>query len=312
MTILDDIKLEVQRKIKLDPKKEALTDKLMLPLLENISYNKDTKCYLIKMYASLYFDNLELLEYLEAHNISLGIFPEWMAIYLLDNSLTKYFTKESYLNFLTKFRPYFLSFFLSIKDVTQPTRDYYIKRFIYLAIIKASELDTIQKDKRLLGTSVFSKISLDTFSDEAYRSASIYQLSNIIACQEKLPNPKTKIRLNNLIIQTNFATHFHDYDLMFDLFRDEELLSLTPQVEYYFLKAKLHNIDLKRALNIYRGNPDIIDNLGVLRKDIFTNYSDDEIIVLSKEINFYNDSPKLKKTQNSNFKRRVLALLPWT
>ena len=131
--ILKEIKLEVQRKINIQKNKEVSTDQEVLKIINNLKdYNNSTKCYLIKMYAAIYFDNLSLLEYLEKNNFSLGTYPNNIAIYLLDNSLTKYFTKESYLDYLIQYKPYFQGFFLSLKNIDYSLKDYYIKRFIYL------------------------------------------------------------------------------------------------------------------------------------------------------------------------------------
>ena len=308
--ILKEIKLEVQRKINIQKNKEVSTDQEVLKIINNLKdYNNSTKCYLIKMYAAIYFDNLSLLEYLEKNNFSLGTYPNNIAIYLLDNSLTKYFTKESYLDYLIQYKPYFQGFFLSLKDIDYSLKDYYIKRFIYLSITIKKKLISIKDNNGLIVSNIFNKISLDTFSDEAYQKATPLQLGHIFNFLINTPDEKTKTRLNNLIITSNFNTHFHDYNLMFSLFDDEELKEISPSVEYYFLKAKDNNIPIKRALNIYRSNHNIIYNTGCLKESIFNNYKDEEIILLSKEINFSRDSKSLKVY---NLKRRVLTLLPWT
>ena len=308
--ILKEIKLEVQRKINIQKNKEVSTDQEVLKIINNLKdYNNSTKCYLIKMYAAIYFDNLSLLEYLEKNNFSLGTYPNNIAIYLLDNSLTKYFTKESYLDYLIQYKPYFQGFFLSLKDIDYSLKDYYIKRFIYLSITIKKKLISIKDNNGLIVSNIFNKISLDTFSDEAYQKATPLQLGHIFNFLINTPDEKTKTRLNNLIITSNFNTYFHDYNLMFSLFDDEELKEISPSVEYYFLKAKDNNIPIKRALNIYRSNHNIIYNTGCLKESIFNNYKDEEIILLSKEINFSRDSKSLKVY---NLKRRVLTLLPWT
>lgn len=308
--ILKEIKLEVQRKINIQKNKEVSTDQEVLKIINNLKdYNNSTKCYLIKMYAAIYFDNLSLLEYLEKNNFSLGTYPNNIAIYLLDNSLTKYFTKESYLDYLIQYKPYFQGFFLSLKNIDYSLKDYYIKRFIYLSITIKKKLISIKDNNGLIVSNIFNKTSLDTFSDEAYQKATPLQLGHIFNFLINTPDEKTKTRLNNLIITSNFNTHFHDYNLMFSLFDDEELKEISPSVEYYFLKAKDNNIPIKRALNIYRSNHNIIYNTGCLKESIFNNYKDEEIILLSKEINFSRDYKSLKVY---NLKRRVLTLLPWT
>lgn len=308
--ILKEIKLEVQRKINIQKNKEVSTDQEVLKIINNLKdYNNSTKCYLIKMYAAIYFDNLSLLEYLEKNNFSLGTYPNNIAIYLLDNSLTKYFTKESYLDYLIQYKPYFQGFFLSLKNIDYSLKDYYIKRFIYLTITNQKKLQNLNNDNNLLVSNIFNLNSLNTFSDEAYQKATPLQLGHIFNFLINTPDEKTKTRLNNLIITSNFNTYFHDYNLMFSLFDDEELKEISSSVEYYFLKAKDNNIPIKRALNIYRSNHNIIYNTGCLKESIFNNYKDEEIILLSKKINFSRDSKSLKVY---NLKRRVLTLLPWT
>ena len=308
--ILKEIKLEVQRKINIQKNKEVSTDQEVLKIINNLKdYNNSTKCYLIRMYAAIYFDNLSLLEYLEKNNFSLGTYPNNIAIYLLDNSLTKYFTKESYLDYLIQYKPYFQGFFLSLKYIDYSLKDYYIKRFIYLTITNQKKLQSLNNDNNLLVSNIFNLNSLNTFSNEAYQKATPLQLGHIFNFLINTPDEKTKTRLNNLIITSNFNTHFHDYNLMFSLFDDEELKEISPSVEYYFLKAKDNNIPIKRALNIYRSNHNIIYNTGCLKESIFNNYKDEEIILLSKEINFSRDSKSLKVY---NLKRRVLTLRPWT
>lgn len=264
--ILKEIKLEVQRKINIQKNKEVSTDQEVLKIINNLKdYNNSTKCYLIKMYAAIYFDNLSLLEYLEKNNFSLGTYPNNIAIYLLDNSLTKYFTKESYLDYLIQYKPYFQGFFLSLKNIDYSLKDYYIKRFIYLTITNQKKLQNLNNDNNLLVSNIFNLNSLNTFSDEAYQKATPLQLGHIFNFLINTPDEKTKTRLNNLIITSNFNTHFHDYNLMFSLFDDEELKEISPSVEYYFLKAKDNNIPMERALNIYHGNHNIIYNTGCLK-----------------------------------------------
>ena len=51
--------------------------------------------------------------------------------------------------------------------------------------------------------------------------------------------------------------------------------------------------------------------MGLLCPNIFNSYSNDEIIILSKIINFSSPNAS-KELKNYNFKRRVLSLLPWT
>ena len=149
--ILKEIKLEVQRKINIQKNKEVSTDQEVLKIINNLKdYNNSTKCYLIRMYAAIYFDNLSLLEYLEKNNFSLGTYPNNIAIYLLDNSLTKYFTKESYLDYLIQYKPYFQGFFLSLKYIDYSLKDYYIKRFIYLTITNQKKLQSLNNDNNLL------------------------------------------------------------------------------------------------------------------------------------------------------------------
>ena len=77
----------------------------------------EKKCYYIKIYTALYFDNLEILTLLNRNNFSLGIYPSNLGIYILDNSFTKHFTNISYIDFITRYKPYLRSFFLSIKDL---------------------------------------------------------------------------------------------------------------------------------------------------------------------------------------------------
>ena len=156
--ILKEIKLEVQRKINIQKNKEVSTDQEVLKIINNLKdYNNSTKCYLIKMYAAIYFDNLSLLEYLEKNNFSLGTYPNNIAIYLLDNSLTKYFTKESYLDYLIQYKPYFQGFFLSLKDIEYSLKDYYIKRFIYLSITIKKKLISIKDNNGLIVSNIFNK-----------------------------------------------------------------------------------------------------------------------------------------------------------
>ena len=310
MDILKEIKLEVKRKIKLDKQKEVLTDEKILDVIKACQVVDDeTKCFLIKRYAAIYYDNLELLEYLEKEGFSLGIFPSNLSIYLLDKAMTRYFTPKSYIEFIKRFRPYLANFFLSIKDILGKERDYYIKRFIYLTIVNEQKLGSIQLNRDINISGIFSKNSLDTFSDEAYDRACGAQLGQVMNFLEKVPSEETRKRLNKLIIKSDFATYFHDYDFMFSLFSDEELMGLRPETEYYFKKANQQKIDLQRVLRVYQGNADIIYDTGVLRTEVFAKLSDEEIIKLSQEINFSKDEKSLKSYY---LKRRVLALLPWT
>lgn len=307
------IKQEIKRKVKLEKDKEELTDKKIIPLLEkeNDLNNDEKKCYYIKLYTGLYFNNLKVLYNLENNNISLGIFPSNLSIYLLDNSFTKFFTSTSYITFITRYKPYLHSFFLSIKDLDIFEKENYIKRFIKLLTYLNNTLKSLESDSRVLINNLFTKKSLDAFTDKTYMSANKEQLTNIIAPLESTPSSATIKRLNNLITTTNFSMFCHNYDLMFELFSDEELLNMSTSPEYFFTKALNNKLDLTRVIYVYKHNPDIINNMGLLCPNIFNNYSNDEIIILSKTINFSNPNAS-KELKNYNFKRRVLALLPWT
>lgn len=307
------IKQEIKRKVKLEKDKEELTDKKIIPLLEkeNDLNNDEKKCYYIKLYTGLYFNNLKVLSNLESNNISLGIFPSNLSIYLLDNSFTKFFTSTSYITFITRYKPYLHSFFLSIKDLDIFEKENYIKRFIHLVTFLDNTLKKLESNHYNLINSLFTKKALDTFSDTTYFKASIYQLTNIIAPLEMTPSKSTIKRLNNLITTTNFSMFYHNYDLMFELFSDEELLNMSTSPEYFFTKALNNKLDLTRVIYVYKHNPDIINNMGLLCPNIFNNYSNDEIIYLSKTINFSSQNAP-KSLKSYDFKRRVLALLPWT
>lgn len=307
------IKQEIKRKVKLEKDKEELTDKKIIPLLEkeNDLNNDEKKCYYIKLYTGLYFNNLKVLSNLESNNISLGIFPSNLSIYLLDNSFTKFFTSTSYITFITRYKPYLHSFFLSIKDLDIFEKENYIKRFIHLVTFLDNTLKKLESNHYNLINSLFTKKALDTFSDTTYFKASIYQLTNIIAPLEMTPSKSTIKRLNNLITTTNFSMFCHNYDLMFELFSDEELLNMSTSPEYFFTKALNNKLDLTRVIYVYKHNPDIINNMGLLCPNIFNNYSNDEIIYLSKTINFSSQNAP-KSLKSYDFKRRVLALLPWT
>ena len=64
------IKQEIKRKIKLDPQKEKLIDMKIISLLkkDNNLNTDEKKCYYIKIYTALYFDNLEILTLLNRNN----------------------------------------------------------------------------------------------------------------------------------------------------------------------------------------------------------------------------------------------------
>ena len=304
------IKQEIKRKIKLDPQEEKVIDMKIIPLLkkDNNLNTDEKKCYYIKIYTALYFDNLEILTLLNRNNFSLGIYPSNLGIYILDNSFTKHFTNISYIDFITRYKPYLRSFFLSIKDLNNKEKETYIKRFIKLTTSLDCTLKILEKDSKTIVNSLFTKKSLDTFNDNTYFSASLDQLTNIIAPLETIPSKDTIKRLNNLITRTNFSMFYHNYDLMFELFSDEELLDIKISPEYFLTKALNNGINITRALFIYKHYPEIINDCGCLNLQIFDNYSDDEIINLSKTINF-NSKNATKSLKTYNFKRRVLTLL---
>ena len=307
---LSSIKQEVKKKISLEKTQEKITDNLIIPILNqdnNFSTN-EKKCYYIKLYSALYFNNLALLNYLNNNNFSFGIYPNNLSIYLLDNSFTKYFSFSSYLAFITRYKPYLHSFFLSIKDLKALEKEEYIKRFIVLTTSLDSTLNALKDNHQVSLNNLFTKTTLDTFTNTSYKQASLAQLNNVIAPLTILPNKNTIIRLNNLIPK-NFTLFCHNYDLMFSLFSDDELVKLTTSPEYFFTKALALNLDITRVLNIYKHNPKVINNTGILNQNIFNNYSDDEIIYLSKTINFYSSTAS-KDLKKYNRKRRLLSLLP--
>ncbi len=294
---IENIKKEVSRYINLDKKKSNETDKKMevvlLDLLEGkhqkevlnnflfIDYDfgqNKVKEILILYYTAIYFDNVSLLNKLISAETNFTNEYNKLSLYLLDNDITSKFEEDEYVEIIKNWQQQFHGLYYSVKDLLPEVREKYLERFSYLIKelnkkhSKSEEKETYLCDislKELVSKPwLFTKKSLDSFTDKTYLMADLKQLnlmgdSNLIFRIEKSKKPdKILKRVNELIQKTDFCQIYIDFDLIFSLFSNQELENIGYSESAFFKKCSEDKKLLDKALDLYTQVPELVHKYG--------------------------------------------------
>jgi hypothetical protein len=304
---LNQIKDVVKKSINLEKEREKQTDEKMskvLYILVNTNVeeleesdgilfhkllplsgkeeNERVWTHLILYYTALYFDNVALLQKMLSENVFLGKSRYDLLLCVLDKNLSSRFEEQEYLELIKNSGNIFKMFYCSIKKVDSKERENYFNRFAKILKGRKDELN-LKKYNDI--SFILVKNNLDVFDNESYLNSSIEQLRKVIGHVYNLNNKDNIKRLNNLIHTTDFAQSYWDWDLMFSLFTDEELLDKDYWVEKYFEKAKELGIDLQRAIRLYNREPNIVNKDKCMNPSILAVFDDDTIIEFIDYIN---------------------------
>lgn len=287
---LNEIKNEVKREINLQEERMHETDEVMKRILEdlingeykniqkapegNLIYtllplsdrqeHKKIRDTLTLLYTSIYFNNVSLLKKLLASEVKLIYYDrlshdyDRLALSLLDSTITSRFTEEEYLEILKKHKSVFDKFYQTIIKPNDQDLNIYLERFAKILKEIKIPLDTI--DARNL----FQKKRMAIYEDETYLLANKDQLtflSNTYLGEEE--TPESIKHFNRLIKTTDFSSIYANYDIMFKLFTDEELIEkkwgYSESLFYqYFTKYDSSEI-LNKAYDLYQKYPKITD-----------------------------------------------------
>lgn len=297
---LNEIKQKVKWAINLEEDKEKETDKKMMFVLKdlinanfknlqrdpqgNLIYtllpivdekeNEKVRLSLVLYYAALYYDNVDLLHDLLRENVS---FENNSIIRLeyLDKSISSKFKREDYVIYIKKYGTMFWSFRRSIIGLNEEEREKYIERFVNLFNANYEHISEYIKDKNRDGNlgCLFVKSNLDTFEDETYAAASDKQFELINYVGGNKFNEKTCTRLNNLIQNTDFSNRLCNYDLMMELYTDEELMTLRHDISYFLSNFSKSDEMLQKAIDFLKLSPELVNSAVCLHRNTFMDIS---------------------------------------
>ncbi len=271
LSILTNIKNYIKNYINVDKIKEAEIDikmenVIIYAIAKNDSSFEELLNNLTMYYVAIYYDNLSLYNKMVQKDINFKKYSNPLAVYLLDSSITSKFAEDEYIEIVKYWDLQFLSFYQTIKDLPTLEREKYIERVA--AILKKLQpkarkyledyktrtgVENISFNELLFNTGLLSKNTLDSFSDITYFEATLNQLELMSYIGEKNYSNIVLSKLNHLIQTTEFFHLYSDYELMFRLFSDEELLNIScfdsQNIEYY---SKYLNIADNLLINMQR------------------------------------------------------------
>lgn len=250
---LSEIKFEVKQKIELKSDLERQTDekmKLVLKDLINANFknlqmdpqgnliytllpivdereNKKIRNLFVLYYTALYYDNVDLLQQMLSANVQFEL-NNSLRLQYLDKFISSKFDTTDYIENIKKFGETFANFVTSIKNLSDEEKEKYSQKFLSLFKLKYKEMCEIQEKKysRYELKDLFVKNNLDTFEYDTYKCADNKQLELINFCGSHKYNETTIARLNHLIQTTNFSNILTDFDLLTNIFSDDELAKL--------------------------------------------------------------------------------------
>lgn len=252
---LSEIKFEVKQKIELKSDLERQTDekmKLVLKDLINANFknlqmdpqgnliytllpivdereNKKIRNLLVLYYTALYYDNVDLLQQMLSANVQFEL-NNSLRLQYLDKFISSKFDTMDYIENIKKFGETFANFVTSIKNLSDEEKEKYSQKFLSLFKLKYREMCEIQeknkKYSRYEFKNLFVKNNLDALEYDTYKCADNKQLELINFCGSHKYNETTIARLNHLIQTTNFSNILTDFDLLTNIFSDDELAKL--------------------------------------------------------------------------------------
>lgn len=296
---LNEIKKEVKNNIKLNKEREEEIDRKMSLVLKdlinsnfknlqqdpkgNIFYtllpivdekeNKKVRLSLVLYYTALYYDNVDLLHELLKEDVRFE--TDWyINLQYLDSTISLKFDKDKYVEMINNCGYMFRNFVKSIEILPQEVREKYINRFVKLINLKYDLIcSELNKDVWYRNNSylehIFEKENLDTFTDETYTSAKIEQLKMINSCYKKRYSKETCDRLNTLMLTKGYSNYLVDFDLMMELYTDEELEKLEYDISYAISNFSETEDGLNKIIDFIQRRPDLAGKIACISKERF-------------------------------------------
>lgn len=289
---LNEIKKNVKGNIELDDEKAKKIDKKMTHVLKdlinanfknlqmdpkgNLIYtflpivdeqeNKKVRLSLVLYYTALYYDNVELLHELLKEDINFN-YDYSINLQYLDKTISSKFERKKYIEMIKTCGDIFRNFAVSIKDLPEEEREKYIQRFTKLMNIEYELIyETLKPKSNYCWSgerfeSIFNKNNLDTFTDETYINATEKQLGFINSCGYESFKKETCERLNHLMQTKYFSNHLCNFDLMMELYTDEQLETLDYYTSYIINKFSQTDESLNKIIDFIQRRPDLVRRL---------------------------------------------------
>ena len=297
---LNEIKDVVKRNIKLDEEKVKEIDNKMSKVLKdlinsnfknlqidtkgNLIYtflpivdekeNEKVRLSLVLYYTALYYDNVNLLHNLLKNNVNFKYNYSIMLQYL-DKSLSSKFETEKYCKMISVCGYMFKYFMDSIQDLSECEKEKYIERFVYLINEKFDLIHEITLSKTYGDKFeyLFTKNKLDIFTNKTYEMANEEQLRliNSLSCFDKL-NKETSNRLNNLMQTKNFSKKLNNFNLMMQLFTDEELEKIDYQISSAINNFSKTEESTRKIIEFTTRRPDLVNAIVFCSYEKFMKY----------------------------------------
>lgn len=307
-SMIGEIKKYVQSMIGLDDKKTAVIDCKIRMIIQDLFSNNDNKVtndnvvynlltvsndvtdikvrnILVLLYTALYYDNVTLLNKMLQEGVGFELQSQYLGLFLLNNEITSKFQDDEYLKIVEKWRFQLAGFYDSIKDLDEEERKKYIDRFACL--IKNMKTD-FKKD---MPYHLFNKHALDNYEDKTYLLATEEQLIAIGSApwayytNSSGSREESLKRLNNLLQTTEFDKQFVNFDLMFELFTDEELLNLGWSESWFFNMMSDTKEMKDKAMDLYRKCPEYVKSFGWGTNPTALRTIDNDILIEMKKSN---------------------------
>lgn len=326
---LKEIKYNVRNKINLKKEKEVVADNKMKGILTDLidanfekvysendesvytllpltdkKENEKIRCVLTLLYTALYFENVVLLNKLLNEEINFGDKAHDLLLCLLDKNISSRFKEDEYIEIIKTCKNVFPNFYLTTKDLEEKEREKYIVRFV--SILKARYKYFEEKLQSSL-YSLFSKMTMDILEDKSYLLASKEQLYSFedISCFNIREKDSIK-RLNTLIQNTDFNQKYWNYDLMFKLFKDEELFDKGYWVCHFFERFSDSKEMLDKAMDLYNRCPDFATSpYSYCSSEILRDIDNDILIELNDKIDL-SAEPEYIKIMAKKVKAKIL------
>lgn len=248
---------------------------LMLRDGDDGSAKKKLRLCLILYYTALYFDNVKLLQRLMREGVNFGENATDLPLGIFDPELISYFEEEEYFELAKSSGKVIDFFYKTIDDCPNTNKGEYFEMFSKI----------MKKHRNSWGginAWAFSKSCLDSYGEDIYLNCSLSQINEVISA-----NFKTKHldRIKNLLKTTDFDYCYGAFvDKVFDIFSDDELLSLNREESYFIYCASFDGrVEIERLKNLILARRSLV-NYPVVRLERFLEmFSDDEILGMDDE-----------------------------
>lgn len=248
---------------------------------------------LILYYTALYYDNVDLLHELLKENANFETICYSINLQYLDKSISSKFDRRQYIEMIKTCGDIFVNFAQSIQYLSEEEKEQYIERFSKIIVDKYEQICNEIKEKpyhRLSFNCAFTKSCLDIFTDETYKQATSQQLEMINLCNMKKYSEETCQRLNNLMITKVFSKYLYNYDLMMQLYTDEQLEILPNSISYAISNFSNSEASLNKIIDFIQRRPDLAGSIVCISKERFMKIDNFTLIeIFNSRSRHYND-----------------------